>query len=66
MRPTRRTQEHHHDQPLPAHLAEAIRRRIAALRAATDVDQAYLDASPRLRGYPLARDAHAARAGELS
>jgi hypothetical protein len=41
---------------LPAHLAEAIRRRIAALRAASLVDETYLDASPRLRGYPLARE----------
>jgi hypothetical protein len=41
---------------LPEHLSEAIRRRIAALRAATDVDESSLDASPRLRGYPLANE----------
>ena len=41
---------------LPEHLSEAIRRRIAALRAATDVDESYLDASPRLRGYRLTRE----------
>jgi hypothetical protein len=41
---------------LPAHLADAIRRRIAALRAASQVDESYLDPSPRLRGYPLVRE----------
>jgi hypothetical protein len=50
---------------LPEHLSEAIRRRIAALRAATEVDESYLDASPPLSGYPLTRE-HRRQGRELS
>jgi hypothetical protein len=40
--------------PMPAHLMAAIRQRIAWLREAWHVDEAYLRPQPRLRDYPFA------------
>jgi hypothetical protein len=37
----------------PAHLAAAIRERIAVLRQAWDLDEGIATAPPRVRGYPM-------------
>ena len=41
--------------PFPAHLADAIRERIAVLRQTWDADGGIAAEAPRLRGYPVAR-----------